>query len=268
MLYEKDRYISPLYEWLVSAAICEYDLEKANISILLEEGLISQDEYRYYASVPKARREVMVGCLQRDNPIILDGLKRGFVNARRKFFEANNIPDENVLYIDKDSITVINFNVGTTRPTQNLNFRLKNKYSSFYRIFLVDFLYFNDNNDEYYRIKGATKEMLNNSKSFENGILDFISEIAYCGQFNPEADILRMIKSAYRKYTAMELNLDFYREFNHSAKFKIKSDSDNFDYYVDHVESLNPKQIDISYNASIFRLFYKIFAKQFFSYIL
>lgn len=266
MLFEKDRYVSSIYEYIPSSVIREYDLSKANISVLLEQGLINQSQFQYYANLPKNQREVMVGCLQRNNPAILNGVKNGLLNARRMFFEANQIPEECVLYIDKDSITTINFDASTTSLTSNLNFRLKNVYTSFYRIFLVDLLYFNDGKgNESYRLKNSTKDMQQQISSYKNGILDFILEIAYYGQFYPAADTLRMINCAYRKYTSLGFNLDFYREFNNMASYKIKTDSNTHYYYIkDLPDNTSKELLDISYNANIFSLFYKIFSKIYF----
>ena len=109
--------------------------------------------------------------------------------------------------------------------------------------------------------------MMDRINSFKNGILDLILEISYRGRHDPFADTLRMINSAYRRYTASELCRDFYREFNRTAMYKIKNDSNVFDYYVDDITDWQMSKVDISYNANIFSLFSKIFSKQYFSSI-
>lgn len=260
-IYKKDRYIAP-YEWLISVPIREYDLAKANISILLDQDLISQKQYDYYASLPKHRREIEIGLLVKRDRSILDGLKRGFVNARRLFIEANEIEESRILYIDKDSITTVEKAVKYTTLNKNLKFILKNEYTSFYRVFLVDFLYFNDNHREYFRIKNANNEFMH--KKHVNGMLELALTIAYDGQFNPVVDTLRMINYAYRRYTQRELDLDFYREFNPRSRFKFLS-TPYTDYYIDlYNKNVDLNLLDISYNADVIRLFYKVFAKTYF----
>ena len=266
-LWEKDRYISPYYEWLISANIQEYDLEKANISILLDSGVITRKQYEYYANMPKRQREITVGCFLRDHPAVISLLQTGFMNARRGFLVENNISEENILYIDKDSITTINYDAKYSRISDNLNFRKKKVYHSFYRIFDIDLLYYHDGVNENYRLKNAPYTMMDRINSFKNGILDLILEISYRGRHDPFADTLRMINSAYRRYTASELCRDFYREFNRTAMYKIKNDSNVFDYYVDDLTDWQMSQVDISYNVNIFSLFSKIFSKQYFSSI-
>lgn len=265
-LYEKNTYVAP-YEYLIDKTIREYDLEKANINILIEEGLISKSQYDYYAALPKRQREVEVGILQRDNPSILSGLKRGFVRAREEFFRVNAIEDSSILYIDKDSITTIEqartyFGVGTmqTRLSEYLNFRLKNEYTSFYRVFLVDFLYFNDGNTESFRIKNASERV---SLRHMHYMMDLLLSIAYSGQSSRVLDTLQMIKSAYCSYTSGELDPNFYREFNQRSQFKLKSNSTAFQYYSDVlIDDLD--LIDKAFNMDIIRLFYRYYMNEYF----
>ena len=265
-LYEKNTYVAP-YEYLIDKIIREYDLEKANINILIEEGLISKSQYDYYAALPKRQREVEVGILQRDNPSILSGLKRGFVRAREEFFRVNAIEDSSILYIDKDSITTIEqartyFGVGTmqTRLSEYLNFRLKNEYTSFYRVFLVDFLYFNDGNTESFRIKNASERVPLKHMHY---MMDLLLSIAYSGQSSRVLDTLQMIKSAYCSYTSGELDPNFYREFNQRSQFKLKSNSTAFQYYSDVlIDDLD--LIDKTFNMDIIRLFYRYYMNEYF----
>ena len=197
-------------------------------------------------------------------------------------FLSKTIYLRNILYIDKDSITTINYDAKYSRISDNLNFRKKKEYHSFYRIFDIDLLYYHDGVNENYRLKNAPYTMMDRINSFKNGILDLILEISYRGRHDPFADTLRMINSAYRRYTASELCRDFYREFNRTAMYKIKNDSNVFDYYVDDLKFTfkglsglgdgssipsNYRKVDISYNANIFSLFSKIFSKQYFSSI-
>ena len=265
-LYEKNSYVAP-YEYLINATIREYDMEKANISILADEGLISKSQYDYYAALPKRQREVEVGILQRDNPSILSGLKRGFVRAREKFFRVNAIRDSSLLYIDKDSITTIEqartyFGVGTmqTRLSNYINFRLKNEYTSFYRVFLIDFLYFNDGNTESFRIKNVNEKVPLKHMHY---MMDLLLSIAYSGQSSRVLDTLQMIKHAYCSYTSGELSPNFYREFNQKSQFKLKSNSTAFQYYSDVlIDDLD--LIDNTFNADVIRLFYRYYMNEYF----
>ena len=131
-IWDNDRYIAP-YDWLISKEIQEYDISKANISILLDMNLISKKQYEYYKNLPKDKREIYIGLFLRDNPSISKSLSLGFKEARRIFIQSNDIQEQDILYIDKDSITVINKIIKYTKISNSTEFvnkvssQLKNK---------------------------------------------------------------------------------------------------------------------------------------------
>ena len=140
-IWLKDRYVAP-YGWLINKHIREYDLSKANISILLDTGFITKDQYTKYFNMPKQEREISVGILQRDNKEIAKGLSDGFKLIREKFFKENDLNEEEVLYIDKDSITTIDRVIKHTKFSDHLEFKMKKEYTSFYKLPNMDLLYF------------------------------------------------------------------------------------------------------------------------------
>ena len=263
-IYEKARYVAP-YEWLINMNIQEWDLAKANISILRSLNLITEDQYQKYLVMPKQEREVSIGCLRRDNPNIEAGYQEGIVRARQLFFDINNIDQENVLYIDNDSITTVHswndrragYISGEINPY--LNFRIKNRYTSLYRINEIDFLYYSDGIQEKYRLKNINQEKIESTHS--GYFLDFLLAIAYSIQRYGILDSLNMIKQTYTKYINRELPLQYYREFNSGNRYKVAS-TPNYIYYSDIGADINT--VDIYHNSSIIRLFYKILMKEYF----
>jgi hypothetical protein len=266
-IYEKARYVAP-YEWLINMNIQEWDLAKANISILRSLNLISEDQYQSYLVMPKQNREVAIGCLRRDNPNIEAGYQQGIVMARQLFFDINSIEQENVLYIDNDSITTVHSwndrRAGYIRGEINpyLNFRIKNRYTSLYRINEIDFLYFSDGTSEKYRLKNINQERIESTHS--GYFLDFLLATAYSVQRYGILDSLNMIKETYKKYVNRELPIQYYREFNSGNRYKVAS-TPNYIYYSDIGADINT--VDIYHNSSIIRLFYKILMKEYFRQI-
>ena len=55
MLYEENRYIAP-YKYLINRDIREYDISKANISILRESNVLDDSKYQYFYNLPKKER--------------------------------------------------------------------------------------------------------------------------------------------------------------------------------------------------------------------
>ena len=212
----------------------------------------------------KKKREIALGCLIRDNPELYKSLSAGIAEARDRFFDILKIEPEDVLYIDNDSITIIKpLTYSNIRPVQIGNktrFRMKNNYTSFYRILFVDLLYFNNNIEEKFRLKNVNEEFL--IFKHNGSFLDLILSIAYTAQ-NSVYDAIHLIGDMYNKYTNLELDLNYYREFNSVSKFRISASNYSI-YYADNPTIADMRYIDISYNASILRLLYKMMLKEYY----
>ena len=262
-IYEKNKYIAP-YDWLINKRIQEWDLRKANISILRSLNILSEEDYIRYLNMPKMQREIEMGNLRKD-PIIENEYKRGLVNTKRLFFELNDIKEENILYIDHDSITVV-YDLYDTKQIQGnispyLEFRLKNTYTSFYKLFNMDFLYFNISSHESFRFKGVDEYKLR--EIHKKYFIDLLLSIAYSAQHDKIENTIDMIQNVYYSYSNKEMDLNYYREFTTEGKFKLFTTS-YYIYYSNIVEEKDRPFIDISYNSSILRLFYKIMMTEYF----
>ena len=256
-IWDNDRYIAP-YDWLISKEIQEYDISKANISILLDMSLISKKQYEYYKNLPKDKREIYIGLFLRDNPSISKSLSLGFKEARRIFIQSNDIQEQDILYIDKDSITLINKIIKYTKISNSIEFVNKVSYSSFYRLYGIDFLYYNNDIIEYYRLKNSNDEKLKQLHS--NGILDIILSLAYSAQKESLTNTIALLKNCYNMYMSKNMDINYYREFNQQSKFKFIDNNGVYTYYADQLDnSIDRDMIDISYNSNILRLFYKYF---------
>lgn len=260
-IYLNDRYKAP-YEWLINASIKEYDLEKANISILKELKILNNSQYEYYLNLPKKEREIKIGLLLRDHKNINDKLSEGFKLARKIFIESNNIEDKDILYIDKDSITLIDKLVLRERITDNLNFRLKNQYSSYYSLFGIDFLYYNDNTIEYCRFKYANDEKIKRYHMEYMG--DILLSLAYSAQNDNIIQTIRLLKDIYYTYINKQFSLPYYREFNNQSYYRFIPNAFSSYSAIEIPQNTDKSLLDINYNASILRLLYKYFTKIYF----
>ena len=264
-LYEQSSYRSP-YDWLINKKILEWDLKKANISILRQLDLLTNEDYNKYLEMPKLQREIEIGKL-RKNRQIETAYQKGLVLAKQIFFEKNSINEENILYIDHDSITLVydwadnralNIN-GIISPY--IEFRMKNSYTSFYRLVIADFLYYNTINQEYYRFKGMDERKI--KIVHKDYFIDLLLSLAYSAQNDNILKTLEMIKNVYSMYCSRQMNINYYREFNGEARFKILNTPFNI-YYAETIDNMQLNSIDISHNATILRLLYKIYMSEYF----
>ena len=138
-MYEKDLFLTD-DSIIINRIIREYDMSKANINILLYKGLITQDQFDKYYNIPKGLRERTIGTLQRDYPKINQGLKDGFVEARKMLFESNNLNESNVVAVKKDAVFTLDKYLEYNQ-FKNLVFLNKNTYSSFIQVYKLE-LYF------------------------------------------------------------------------------------------------------------------------------
>lgn len=260
-IYVKDSYKAS-YEWLINIPIKEYDLEKANISILKELKLIDDKQYQYYLNLPKQKREIQIGLMLRNNPDISKSLSKGFEYARKLFLESNNIEDSDILYIDKDSITLIGKLVKNERVSENLNFRLKNQYTSYYSLFGIDLLYYNDNIVEYCRFKYVNDEKI--KKLHMDYMVDILLSLAYSAQNDSILDTIHLLKNIYHTYINRKFRLPYYREFNNQSHYRfIKNEFSSYSVAeLSMYTDLN--LLDINYNASLLRLLYKYYTRMYF----
>ena len=258
MLYEKTRYSAP-YDYLINKDIQEYDISKANISILREFNVIDEENYNYLYNLDKRDREVKIGLAIRNNPELGKVLDKGFVESRKQFFTLNNIDEMRVLYIDKDSITVIDQMVSVNKISKYIDFKQKHRYTSFYRLGYIDFLYYNDRRTESYRFKNVNQDRI--LEGHGKYMVDFLLSVGYLAQNNPSRELVLMIRDFYNQYVNKELNINYYREFNQTSMFKVFS-TPTFTYYTDSAPSID--NVDISYNAKIIRDLYKVFCNEYF----
>ena len=265
MIWENIKYTAP-FDWLISKNIQEWDLEKANISVLRQAGMIDDKEYNQLYNLPKQDREVTVGYMRR-NPEIENCIKSGITEARRIFFEYNNIQEENVLYIDNDSITTVHdfrdYSAGyiNGKLSPFINFRVKNKYTSFYRLFNIDFLYYTNGAVEKFRLKNANDQKL--KKEHKGYFMDLLLYIAYSAQTTSLEDTIDIIKSIYTQYVNREMEQEFYKEFNQQSMFHVVN-TEYHDYYANNIFPNYLDILDISYNAKILMLIYRIFMTEYF----
>lgn len=257
-LWENDSYTSPV-NCLINQNIYEYDIKQANISILLETGVIDKNMFNYYANLPKLDREISIGLLQRDNPDISKVLKNGFVEARKSLITSNSISEFEIINIRKDAIF-------TTRKLShidfgNIHFKEKNIYTSYYRIlgltFLYGYKYIGDsrvNIETYLDIKGIDKNSLKYHKGY---LLDIFSSIIIGAEKETNLfDVINFIRDFLVDYVNLNVDINYYREFNSESKFRLKDS--NYGLISITKSSIDPIIFNIEYNRGILERFYQV----------
>ena len=248
------------YDHLINCSIREYDLSKANIGVLFSLGVLDEEQYLSYANSPKKERVVEIGCYFKFNPDMVIAYREKLKQIRLQFVEVNQIQDHQILYVDRDSITVIDPLVGDVNRVTNfgthLDFKVKNVYTSYYKLGPIDFLY--SSIQSTYRVKYGGEKVVQNHT---NGFIDFLVSVAKQAETNVY-EALMMVKDTYEAYTKLQLDINYYREFNQQSQFKLLPGL-AFTYYT-QVSPNDINLVDISYNANLMRDLIRYLSKEYF----
>lgn len=248
-MYEKDLFLTD-DSIIINRIIREYDMSKANINILLYKGLITKDQFDKFYNMPKINREISIGTLQRDNPKVNQGLKNGFVEARKMLFESNNLNESNVVAVKKDAVFTLDKYLEHNQ-FKNLVFLNKNTYSSFLKVNKLELYYskFNDSID----IKGMGELSIIKHKSF---MVDFLCYLFNILETTSLSNVIIILKEFLQSYRNGELELGYYREFNNRSEFCTRYKIGGQNMYIQDIgiqdsevsSSYVLTKLDISYN--------------------
>ena len=250
-LYKRSLYTIKA-KWLIHE-IWEYDINKANISILLQYGFISQNEFNMYSQMNKLQRQIAIGRLQQ-NPEYAKVISTGFEESRKSLIMSNDIKEDEIVSIKKDAVytlkklDVIDFG--------NIHFTLR----GLYQIFLICMgleIYFNwdERTDSYdIQVKGINDDKLYLHEPMISAICDILRNV----QTNNIKVAMQMITQLRHKYVNFELPIEYYREFNSSSAYRFKGmDYGVIDLTEDEKVSLK-KFIEPGYNNAFLVELHKI----------
>lgn len=265
ILYNQINYKSSK-DHIISEYIREYDISKANISVLREANKISEEQYNFYMNTDKLTRSIDIMAMAKKDSSIITALKKGIIEAKKKFFEQNFIEDEDVLQIRNDAVFILNKKPKHTQFGL-VNFKFKNEFTSFYKTSKLEFFYYQDQrlNIENLSITGINDRTLKDRvfPLHRNFFIEFLLTVFDTAQNCSIDVVIDMITTFYNKYINRELDLGYYREFNSDSLFKfvdmgiLKSES----YKVEQASLSQLKYIDIENNRLILQELFKIFSR-------
>lgn len=262
-LYEQTNYLLDV-DYLLSTYIREYDISKANINILYKYGVINKQQYDQYYLMNREARQISIGLLLRDKPEVNDILRKGIQEAKRCFFEANNIQEQDILSIKNDAVFVIN-KIPTVTKFDNIEFSMKNIYTSYYRLMGIELYYFFDivSGEEKLDVKGINDENLKLHKKY---FIEFLEVCFNSAQSYPIEDVIDVVTTFYSKYINLELECGYYREFNAFSMYRMKKFSDYYNSIgIPEISQDQLKNIDIVYNLELIRSLHQIYSGLYFS---
>ncbi len=220
---KKDLYKCTLYTKKVRFIIneiYEYDIAKANISVLLQGGYITPNEYNMFLQMPKLQREIAIGNLQKD-PKYSKVISNGIEQARKCLIEANNLCEDDIVSIKKDAFYVLK-RLNNTR-FDNIDFTLRNHYNIYIYCRGIELYYglneFDIEDAGVIDIKGINDNKLQLHMSY----LSFLAYIFKYVLNNNTSMAIQELMNFIQKYNNRELDIEYYREFNSKSMFRINN---------------------------------------------
>ena len=250
---------------IINANIIEYDISKANITMLYSYGMISKEEYEWFLRMDKMTREISIGrrMLDDDNKLSEEGkkinacIKEGIAKAKSMLLEANNVPLESIIRIANDAVyinggllPIRDFDINNngvivhfkSDKVYNMMLNLRN-----ITIFIMD----NPMTDTIdVDVKGINDRLLPKHEPF----LEFICNTITDMQRSSKESALYSFNDFYNQYVNLNLPIEYYREFNQDSMYKIKGTA----YLMDNVTGVDKSLLDIECNLTILRQLYAI----------
>lgn len=213
-------------------------MKSANTSLAKEFHLLPEERIHEIECMPKEKREIVIGLLKRDDKVYAEKEKQAFISARRMFMEQNKLDESDILAIKRDAFFVLRY-VEKEKVTKNINFRMKNVYTSFVAL-NVDIFYNHDRLD----IKGIDDEVF--FQYHEKYIGSFIHEVIRRVEEGDKLEVNEYIRNFWDKYKWRELSPEYYREFNPRSDFHYLDGQ-----YAKEEYRQDLNEVDISFNMSV-----------------
>ena len=238
MIYDHDTWINQNTPYLFNSIIIEYDIHDAGLSLSKEYNLLPQSIIEELDRLPKKEKVIKLGKIQRKNREYTEGLKKAFPDIRRRFMEANEITELDMLAIKKDAI----FTLKKCEVVQfgEVEFRPKHEYTSFIMLPNKKEVYYNRDEID---VKGIGDDALNRHTT---GILSMLKVMISRIEASPQSTKLRAMRVFVDEYKSRKLPLEYYREFDENSLYRedVNGEIGLFnEYWNDKISSL-----DISYN--------------------
>ena len=230
----KTNFTNPNILYLFNRTIYEYDIHSADINLCIYYDILPKEQIEKISKLDKTRRVVKMGILQK-NKEFRDKLKEAFAKIRKEFYEANDLDITDIIAVKKDAIfTTKRCDINTFK---NVEFQVKNMYTSFIQIRNLEFYYGYDKCD----VKGIDD---GNIKLHEEGMMKIIRMFFKKMETGSIPDVLSYLNRMSSSYKRRELPLEFYREFNTNSKYTVIGIDDTYsEYWDDRIDELN-----ITYN--------------------
>lgn len=240
-LYQKHFYLNTNIDFLIDTDIREYDMKSAGLTIVKQHKLLSEDKIAVLETMDKKERNIQLGNYLKGNAELIKAHNDGFIEARKLFFEANQLEDTDILSIKKDAIFVIGKNCHA-KQFGFYKFSTKNLYHSYLYLNKIEMYY--KSKDEPLDVKNLGEDNVPIHREY---MLDMLRDFIYLMSMNQSnhQPVISWLLDFIQAYRRKELELGYYREMNENSSFLVNVPGQGTVLFKD-VEDL--KNVEILYN--------------------
>jgi hypothetical protein len=246
------KYLTP--SRYVSGRIVEYDIKSANISVLREYDIITQEDYDYLSSLPKILREKEIGIRERNDPELYNKIKNGIIESKVRLAQSNNINIDSIIRVANDAVYInSNIDLSNTKFGNYIEFMHKSEYNVFCNLNgVIIFCSFLDDGNIDIDIKGIG-DVLSLHRDYM--VYTIMSTITLLERSSIN-DAIGYLSDICEQYLKRELPVGYYREFNSASLYKVSLYDVSYGLY--NASDLDKASIDINYNYTILRELWSI----------
>lgn len=192
--------------------IMEYDMVAASVSICERFNLLNQETITRLKLLPKEKRTVQMGLLQKNDKVFSEQLLSGIKEIRRKFLETNKLDESNVLSLHSDAVIFFS-RKKIASVIDGVEFKKKHTWSSYLRYKGIEMFY----GDGHITYKNIPVDMLNqHTLGINKYLIDVFNKI---DSYDP--NVMKYLSKFQKQYLQDKLPEYFYIPFGRCGNYKM-----------------------------------------------
>lgn len=211
-MHEKMLWFNDNIQYRFHDHIMEYDMKAASVSVSECFHLLDDETIRMLKLLPKEKREIKMGLLQRDDKEFSNRLLSSIREIRRKFLEVNNLDETNVISLHSDAV----FCSSTNQIVSNIDgveFKHKGTWTGYIKYGQIEMFYV-DGTVEY---KGVPKELV---RQHTLGIHQYICTV-FDKIENYDTSVLQYLSKFQKNYLQDKFPEYYYTTFGKYGNYKM-----------------------------------------------
>jgi hypothetical protein len=226
--------------YLKNRTIQEYDIIEGGYSVARNLNLLPAKFLKRIESMTKHERHVEIGKYSKDNKEFTKELFEGFREFMLLFREYNDIDDDRILSVKKDSITLYNSPIKRLK-FKHVVFSLRETSTSYMLLGKKEF-FFNSKTDGFF-FKG-----LNDWVEAKDNLIEEIKILMGFNEYKDKKFIFQYLQELRECYVKLELAHTYYRELNAIGDYRLKDRVGSNDVYFEYINDDQLEMLDISHN--------------------